>query len=89
MSTDSRSIIHQAITAIAPDVDPADADDADDVWYELDLDSMDRLNVLIAIGERTGIEIPEADAPGLLSMAELTAYLEGRLAEGASPAGGE
>ncbi len=70
-------VIVDAIEAVAPDADPREVDPAEDIWYALDLDSMDQLNVMIAIGDRTGIEVPEADYPKLQSLADMTAYLAG------------
>jgi acyl carrier protein len=43
---------------------------------QLDLDSMDLLNLLVAIGERTRVEIPEVDAARLRTLDQLVAYLE-------------
>lgn len=68
-------IVLDAIASVAPDVDPTTVDPAEDVWYALDLDSMDQLGVMIAIGRRTGIEIPEADYPQLESIDDMVAYL--------------
>ena len=45
---------------------------------ELDLDSMDFLNLLVGVHQRTGIEIPEADYPKLATLDRLVAYLAAR-----------
>jgi acyl carrier protein len=42
---------------------------------ELDIDSMDFLNVVIALHERLGIEIPEGDYPKLATLAGCVEYL--------------
>ena len=73
-----RQIVLDAIVEIAPDVDPATIEDGEDLWYALELDSMDQLRVMTAIGERTGIDIPERDLPDLLSLDDLTAYVAAR-----------
>lgn len=67
--------VQEAISEVAPDVDPTSVGDGDDLWFELELDSMDQLAVMTAIGRRTGIEVPEADYPNLLSVSDLVAYL--------------
>lgn len=71
----ARAAVIDAIMSVAPDTDPSTVDPTDDVWYSLDLDSMDQLNVMVAIGERTGVEIPEVDYPRLESIDQLTGYL--------------
>jgi acyl carrier protein len=46
------------------------------VWDEqLDIDSMDFLNLIVALHERTGIEIPERDYPKLSTLDAAVAYL--------------
>ena len=44
----------------------------------LDIDSFDFLNVLIAINEQTGVDIPEADYGLVNTLAGLIAYLEAK-----------
>ena len=43
---------------------------------------MDWLNVLAAIDERLGVDIPETDYRHLATLDSLVAYLSGRLAKG-------
>lgn len=47
---------------------------------QLDLDSMDFLNFLIALDEATGVDIPEADYPKLRTLNDIVAYLQSKLA---------
>ena len=77
MTESDRQLVLDAIASVAPDVDPATIEPDEDLWYALELDSMDQLNIMVAIGQRTGVEIPEADYPKLLSLDDLTAYLAG------------
>jgi hypothetical protein len=42
---------------------------------QLDLDSMDFLNFLVAVHQRTGVEIPEADYGKLATLDQLVEYL--------------
>lgn len=72
---EARDVAIAAISSVAPDTEPETVDPDEDVWYALDLDSMDQLNVMIAVGERTGIEIPETEYPKLQSIAALSRYL--------------
>lgn len=71
--------LHQAfldaLAEIAPEVDPAEIDPATDLAEQLDIDSMDFLNLIVAVNQRTGIEIPERDYPQLSTLDGATAYL--------------
>jgi acyl carrier protein len=65
---------------IAPDIDASAADRNADLREEFDIDSMDFLNLVIALHERLGVEIPEVDYPKLASIAGAVSYLDGRVA---------
>jgi acyl carrier protein len=47
---------------------------------QLDLDSMDFLNLLVALHKRTGVEIPEADYARIATIDQLVAYIAQRQA---------
>lgn len=64
-----------ALTEVAPDVDPSAIDPGAELAEQLDLDSMDFLNVVVAVNERTGIEIPERDYGKLSTLDDAVAYL--------------
>ena len=67
MSTeqDLRALVISVVCQIAPDVDPAAIDPDAALAEQLDIDSMDFLNIVVEINARTGIEIPERDYPKL------------------------
>jgi acyl carrier protein len=73
---DPRTVILEALHRVAPEVDPALMDPAANLRDELELDSMDFLNLVTAVGERMGFEIPERDYPHLVSLDGFVAYLE-------------
>lgn len=73
-------VVHLAITTVAPDTDPSVINKDDDLWYTLDLDSMDQLNVMVAIGERLGVEIPEADYQRLETLDQLVGFVRQAMA---------
>ena len=77
MSTEQelRALVIGVLTEVAPDVDAASIDPDADFLEELDIDSMDFLNVIVAINERTGIEIPERDYPKLSTLNDAVDYL--------------
>ena len=72
-----RGVIANALEEVAPGSDIDDIDADEDLVYELDIDSMDFLNFVIAVHEATGIDIPERDYPKLSSLNKATAYLQG------------
>jgi acyl carrier protein len=74
-----RDIVLDELSAIAPDIDTATIDDRARLRDEYDLDSMDALNLLTALHQRLGVNIPESDYAGLHSLQALLDYLEPRL----------
>ncbi len=80
MSTEQelRDIVIRALTDVAPDVDASAIEPAEDLADQLDIDSMDFLNVIVAIHEQTGIDIPERDYPKLATLDDAVAYLAAR-----------
>jgi acyl carrier protein len=74
-----RRILIDALQQVAPEADLAHLDAAVDLREELEIDSMDVLNLAIAIHERTGVEIPEQDYAELRSLADGVAYLSRRM----------
>jgi len=75
--------IKEALLAILEDIAPeADFDQIapdEDVREALDIDSFDFLNVLIALNEQTGVEIPEADYGQLVSINDIVTYVLARM----------
>lgn len=67
--------IAESLHGIAPEADLEEVDPGGALQEELDLDSMDFLNLMVAIDERTGVEIPERDYPTVASLDGLVAYL--------------
>ncbi len=76
--TDVRSLLARLLGDIAPEVDLDDASPDRDLQEELGLDSMDFLNLMIAIHEETGISIPERDYPQLATLDGAVEYLTSR-----------
>jgi acyl carrier protein len=72
------AIIH-ALTRIAPEIDPASIESGASFRDQLDLDSMDFLNFVLALHDRLGIDIPEADYPRLSTLDGAVAYLEAKI----------
>jgi acyl carrier protein len=72
-------IVRGAVADIAPDVDAESVDADADFHDDLGLDSMDALNLAIALNEATGVDIPEVDYPRITSIATCVAYVRGRI----------
>ena len=72
-----RQTVLQALTSIVPEADPASIEPDLEFREQLDMDSMDFLNFVIALNQRSAIPIPEADYPKLFTMRGLVDYLSG------------
>jgi acyl carrier protein len=70
----ARVLVTDILAAIAPEADLSAVRDDEDLREALDLDSMDILNMVTALHERTGRAIPEEDTPRLLTLAGIAAY---------------
>jgi acyl carrier protein len=73
-----RDLAAEALADIAPEADLAGVGDAEDLREALDLDSMDFLNFVIALSQKSGLKIPEADTARLYTMRGLVSYLATR-----------
>ncbi|HJW23680.1 MAG TPA: acyl carrier protein [Rhodocyclaceae bacterium] len=74
-----RATVIDTLLAIAPEVEPAELRDDKPLRSQVDLDSMDWLNFLIALHDKLAVDIPEADYAKLVSLRDLLAYLAARL----------
>ncbi len=74
---DAKTAIWEILAGVAPEADPATVAGDEDLREALDLDSMDFMNFVVALHERTGIDIPEADYPKLRTLDAAVAYLAG------------
>jgi acyl carrier protein len=73
------------VTDIAPDVDAASVVPSLRFRDQFDFDSMDTLNLAIALHREFGVDVPEAEYSQLASLDLCVAYLAARLPP-ASPA---
>ncbi len=64
-----------ALRDVAPEADAAALRLDRNLRDQLDIDSMDFLNFVIALDERTGVDIPERDYPKLTTINACVAYL--------------
>ncbi|MFO1199433.1 MAG: acyl carrier protein [Burkholderiaceae bacterium] len=78
-----REITLATLCSIAPEVEPGEIAPARPLRQQVDLDSMDWLNFLVALHERLAVEIPEADYARLVTLDDVVGYLARKL--GAAP----
>jgi acyl carrier protein len=72
---DARNLIRAVLAEVAPEAD-LDSVGPDETMQEaLDLDSIDFLNFVTGLHERTGLEIPERDYPELSTVEGCVRYL--------------
>jgi acyl carrier protein len=62
---EARAVVLGCLSEIAPDVDTAHLAGDADLRRAADLDSMDVFNLVAAIAERTGVDIPDTEVAGL------------------------
>jgi len=70
-----KRVLFEELANIAPEADPAAVDPDADLREELDIDSMDFLNLIIALHKRLKVEIPEADYARLATVNGAVGYL--------------
>lgn len=74
-----RRAILESLAGIAPEIDPAAIEPAKLLREQVDLDSADWLNFLVALHEKIGIDIPDADVARLTTLDKLVDYCAARL----------
>jgi acyl carrier protein len=72
---DVRKLVLAELTRIAPELVEGDIDPGKPLREQVDLDSMDWLNCLVALHERFKVEIPEADYAQLGTLDQVVAYV--------------
>jgi len=81
-----REIILGILARIAPDEDLSDLDDAVPFRDQMELDSMDFLDIVMELRKQYRVQIPEEDYENLISMDSTVAYLSPVLKDVQSPA---
>jgi len=71
----------QALSDVAPEVDTQAIEPARALRQQVDLDSADWLNFLVAVHEHLRVEIPDADAAKLSTLDKLIDYCAQRLSK--------
>jgi acyl carrier protein len=71
----------ELIRSIAPEVEEGELKPDQPLREQVDLDSMDWLNVIVAVHQKLHVDIPEADYGKLRTLDDWVAYLRGKLGE--------
>ncbi|MBS3803573.1 MAG: acyl carrier protein [Oleiphilaceae bacterium] len=71
-----RAAVIEELVNVAPDIDPAAVEDEKSLRDEYDLDSMDSVNLVIAIHRRLGVSIPDSEFGRLQSVEDVVNYLQ-------------
>ncbi|MGE0600020.1 MAG: acyl carrier protein [Dehalococcoidia bacterium] len=76
MSEDeARNAILSVLGTIAPEADLSELEPDVELRDQLDIDSMDFLNLAIGLHEKTGVDIPEEDYGLVATLDDCIAYL--------------
>jgi acyl carrier protein len=77
---DVSKALAEELYRIAPDVAADDTDPTADLRDEYEIDSMDFLKLVTALGKRFNLDMPEADYPKMQSFDGLVKYLQAKMA---------
>lgn len=69
-----RAIFIEQLVSVAPDLEPDAIGDDDHLQDDLELDSMDVLNLMSALQKKLGVAVPEADLPQVATPAKAVQY---------------
>jgi len=75
---DIKKKVLKLIHPIAPEVETQSLNGDDNLREELDIDSVDWLNLIVSIDEEFGIDIPESDYDQLTSLDSIVHYISER-----------
>lgn len=76
-----RATVEEAFHQIAPEVDLAEVDPHEEIQEQVDMDSVDLLNLVVLLHEKLSVEIPESDYEELSTLHGMIQYLSARVEE--------
>ncbi len=74
-----RKALYDIISEIVPDEDLSNLDDNQTIRDQIDLDSMDFLDIVLELRKRYKADVPEEDYPKLATINSCVEYLEPKL----------
>ncbi|MBA61175.1 MAG: acyl carrier protein [Planctomycetaceae bacterium] len=75
-----RAAVIDILETIAPDEDLTNLDDTKEFREQMELDSMDFLDIVMELRKRYRVQVPEEDYENLVSMGSTVSYLEPKMA---------
>ena len=76
---DLRAAVLEALASVAPEVEEITLNPAQPIRDQLEIDSMDFLNFMLALNQSVGVEIPESDYDKVATLDGCVAYLARKL----------
>lgn len=73
------ALVKRALSDVAPEIENEEIDPNVAFSDQFEIDSMDLLNLVIAVHKATGLDIPEADQANFTTLNGSVAYLRRRL----------
>jgi acyl carrier protein len=74
-----KAAVLEALSTVVPEANPAEINPGVPIRDQLDLDSMDFNNFVVALDEALKVDVPEADYGRLTTLDACVDYLAGRL----------
>ena len=74
-----RDAVFAILRRVAPEFNPQELEETEPLRDQIDLDSVDWLNVLVGLNEQLHVDIPERDYEQLRTFADLVRYLSAKL----------
>ena len=74
-----RDAVLDILATINPDEDLSSLDDEQEFRDQLEMDSMDFLDIVMELRKRYRVQVPEEDYENLVSMTKTVAYLEPKM----------
>ncbi|UCH24988.1 MAG: hypothetical protein JSV66_13690 [Trueperaceae bacterium] len=74
-----KDTVFTALKDVAPEADPSSIDPDENIQDELDIDSIDYLNFMMGLHEKTGVDVPERDYAKLATINSAVSYLVARV----------
>lgn len=74
--TEIEQTVIEALTGVAPEVDPGSIDPDKSFRDQFEFDSMDYLTLMMDLNDKLGVHISEVDYPKLSSLSACVEYLE-------------
>ena len=70
-----KQVVLDIISVVAPDEEVSDINSAESLRDQLDLDSMDFLDIVMELRKRHSVEVPSEDYPRLATLDSCVEYL--------------